>query len=656
MISLSIQNQRCSTTRQNPTKLLRMDAKNKILALVLSLWAVHSYHFSPLFGIQDRRHRSAFVVQAFSDGMPSRRRHFSSRSLAAKHGAIQLERTFALSNRPAHPALHTCKGLSLLDISCKSNFFPNVNALLKTRTRCDGRSSVLCRSTITDEITGPKVKGGVSVSLINGVNGLNGHSSNVSTSVNGDNNNVSTSVSVDNNVSTSVNSQQLDNNTNTSLEIPTPTANGGYSHTTSSRAKISAANKGKTAWNKGKARSEETKARIAEGVRRRNRERFLAKLAEEGITEEEHDQRKKETRRKKDAERRARRTAKGGYTPTEETKQKISKILKEKYASGEVKRKPRDPSKVRRGFRHSEETKQRIRESLRRKWAEDSEYRELMTNKTVASGHVDASVRQRISESLKKKWEDPEFRASMLDKFSKRKAKPAKRNEEHRQKISAAMKKKWMDEEYRKRATDGMAKGRKRDMGKVKMAKLVQPKMPMKGSTDSSNIMSVQSLKPMSPVNVRTSVKKTKTSSSTTAKKKRKKAAPKRKSSNSAGVGATAVKVAQPITSSSKKNLPKKEEVPELPDDGSIMRLREERRDLYDLLYGDEEEDGDGDATNGMKNGRLNGEPKKILTTGMMKGVSSNTMAVLLGDDDDLDDFDPYGLHDTAPSSESKRA
>lgn len=286
-----------------------------------------------------------------------------------------------------------------------------------------------------------------------------------------------------------------------------------------------------------------------------------------------------------------------------------------------------------------------------------------MTNKTVASGQVDASVRQRISESLKKRWEDPDFRANMMDKFSKRKSNPANRNEAHRQKISAAMKKKWMDEEYRKRATEGMAKGRERDMGKVKMAKPVQPKMPTKRSTDSSNVMSVQSLKPLSSVNVRTSVKKTKTSSSTTAKRKRKKVASKRKSSSSAGFGAAAVRVVQPIASSptpsaTNKNLPNEEEVTEHPDDGCISRLREERRDLYDLLYGDEEEDGggDGEGNNGMKNGRVNGEPKKILSTGMMAGVSSNTMAVLLGDDDDLDDFDPYGLHDTAPSSESKRA
>ena len=69
-------------------------------------------------------------------------------------------------------------------------------------------------------------------------------------------------------------------NVTTSLDVPMPTVNGGYSHTNASRAKISAANKGRTPWNKGKARSEETRARIAAGVRAKNRQRFLEKLCQ----------------------------------------------------------------------------------------------------------------------------------------------------------------------------------------------------------------------------------------------------------------------------------------------------------------------------------------------------------------------------------------
>ena len=192
---------------------------------------------------------------------------------------------------------------------------------------------------------------------------------NVSISINGDENN---GHQLDNNTS-SLDTSSLDTALDASLDIPAPTANGGFSHTSSSKAKISAANKGKTPWNKGKARSEEVKARIAEGVRRKNREKFLAKLAEDGITEDEYFARQKANRQKKDAERRARKTAKGGYTPTDETKQKISRIVKEKYASGEMMRNPRDPSKLRQGFKRSEETKKKIQESLKQKWAEDTQ-------------------------------------------------------------------------------------------------------------------------------------------------------------------------------------------------------------------------------------------------------------------------------------------
>lgn len=158
-------------------------------------------------------------------------------------------------------------------------------------------------------------------------------------------------------------------NDNDDIDIPMPTDAGGYTHTKASKAKISAANKGKTPWNKGKARSEEVKARIAEGVRRKNRERFLLKLQEMGLTEEEYEQKKKEDRRKKDAERKARKTQNGGYRLTEETKQKISKVLKDKHAKGEVKKREYN-GPFRKGFKHSEETKRKIRESLKKKWAE----------------------------------------------------------------------------------------------------------------------------------------------------------------------------------------------------------------------------------------------------------------------------------------------
>ena len=65
--------------------------------------------------------------------------------------------------------------------------------------------------------------------------------------------------------------------------------------------------------------------------------------------------------------------------------------------------------------------------------------------------------------------------------------------------------------------------------------------------------------------------------------------------------------------------------------DGSVTRLREERRDLFDLLYGDEpsnnDSDNDGDEF-------FDHNPRGRLTSQFDLG------------DDDLDSYDPYGLDD----------
>ena len=171
-------------------------------------------------------------------------------------------------------------------------------------------------------------------------------------------------------VSMKNNGEQTIKKTITDDDIARPTANGGFTHTSASRAKISAANKGKTPWNKGKKRSEEVKARIREGVLKRVREKHLQKLEEMGMTEEEWDAEQEKIK----AEKNKRKTKKGGYRPTPETKNKISEKLKAKWASGEVKKRPtktKDPHYVnpRKGVGHSEETKQKIRESLKAKWA-----------------------------------------------------------------------------------------------------------------------------------------------------------------------------------------------------------------------------------------------------------------------------------------------
>ena len=93
-----------------------------------------------------------------------------------------------------------------------------------------------------------------------------------------------------------------------------------------------------------------------------------------------------------------RRTEKGGYTPTKETREKISRILKEKHARGEVKKRVIDPSRVRKGFTQSEETRRKISESLRKRWATDDDYRENMKEKAKAA-NTREEPRLKISES-----------------------------------------------------------------------------------------------------------------------------------------------------------------------------------------------------------------------------------------------------------------
>lgn len=71
------------------------------------------------------------------------------------------------------------------------------------------------------------------------------------------------------------------------------TVAGGYAHTNKSKIKISKANRGNVPWNKGKERSALQRAKIAAGVRARNREALLKKLAVLGLTEEEYEVKQK---------------------------------------------------------------------------------------------------------------------------------------------------------------------------------------------------------------------------------------------------------------------------------------------------------------------------------------------------------------------------
>ena len=83
------------------------------------------------------------------------------------------------------------------------------------------------------------------------------------------------------------------------------TEKGGYAHTNRSKSRISAANKGNTPWNFGKRRSSADKAKIAAGVRARNRTILLQKLKHLGMTEEEYNIKKKEIKYLRERVRRA---------------------------------------------------------------------------------------------------------------------------------------------------------------------------------------------------------------------------------------------------------------------------------------------------------------------------------------------------------------
>jgi len=433
-------------------------------------------------------------------------------------------------------------------------------------------------------------------------------------------------------------------------DVAKPTLNGGYSHTKSSRAKISAANKGKIPWNKGKPRSEEVKSRIAAGVRAKNRERFLKKVEDMGLTEEEYEAQKREKRRIKEAERRSRRTPNGGYRPTEETKRKISQILKEKHAKGEVKpRSQIDPSKIRKGFTHSEETRKKISESLRKRWQNDAEFRIKMKKSYVSR----QDVRQRISSSLKKKWQDPDFRSGMMKKMTERKSgkDAAGNNKNHRKKISDAMKRKWQDASYREKTLSSIqkaARNRKTTTSteiqkkqKVKTAR----RSKMKKDTPKLQINGTGGLQMIQPL------------SATDITKRKTKKAPRKRATNARVIAedekdVTAVvpvrklksnprklKGSGTVTSSTSISQSNEDKIPiekerkkkkKKEKDGSVNRLREERRDLFDLLYGDE--DGINDY--------IEGDEENILSQS-----SSSRVGMLLGDED-LDSFNPYGLAD----------
>ncbi|CAB1117401.1 unnamed protein product [Ectocarpus sp. CCAP 1310/34] len=209
---------------------------------------------------------------------------------------------------------------------------------------------------------------------------------------------------------------------------------GGRPHTVASKAKISAANKGKKPWNVGVGHSEETRRKIAEGARNAARKRRQKTAESMGMTLEEYE----EMKRRKPA-------GKRDPAVTEETRKKISARLKAKWQDPSYRERRKQCMPNRKGVPHTEETKARISAAVKNKW-NDPVYREKITNMERSE-----ETRAKIGQIIREQWANPVTREERLKNM-------APRTEEHNQKIAASVRSKWLDPEYKKRTSEAMRK------------------------------------------------------------------------------------------------------------------------------------------------------------------------------------------------------
>ncbi|CAN0029606.1 unnamed protein product, partial [Hapterophycus canaliculatus] len=168
---------------------------------------------------------------------------------------------------------------------------------------------------------------------------------------------------------------------------------GGRPHTVASRAKISAANKGKKPWNVGVGHSDETRRKIAEGARNAAKKRREKAAESLGMTLEDYE----EMKRRKPAGKRS-------TDVTEETRRKISTRLKEKWRDPAYRAQRKLCLPNRRGIPHTEETKARISAAVKKKW-DDPVYREKITNMVRTD-----ETRAKIGKVIREQWADPSTR------------------------------------------------------------------------------------------------------------------------------------------------------------------------------------------------------------------------------------------------------
>lgn len=345
-------------------------------------------------------------------------------------------------------------------------------------------------------------------------------------------------------------------------------------------------------WNKGKRQPKEVRARISAGVRANIRKRFLAKLQGLGLTEAEYEEQEQYRR----MEKASRKTEKGGYRLTEETKQKISKRMRELYATGQRERTRTNPSKVRKGFRHSSDTKAKISRSLQQRWAHDPEYQARMRRVHALGNSVD--VRKKISETLRKKWKQPEFRMMMMKKIL-----DYRKGKGNRSRESMSNATKWLKAKYMNMTQPSSAKQEKRRatsrqkhdvfIRTHESQRLRQAAISSRKNTShtaslqdgfSPSLCSVATNSPMKRRRDKNSPA-TPTELESTYETKQGREGQKKGSSTQLKTKSPK-KVTRPAQTgfaiaSSPCNL----------EIGNLSLLRDERRDLYELLYGDEDDD-----------------------------------------------------------------
>lgn len=237
----------------------------------------------------------------------------------------------------------------------------------------------------------------------------------------------------------------------------------------------------------------------------------------------------------------------------------------------------------------------------------------------------DFESRAKISKTLKEKWQDPAFREKMIQAMTQNRKKSSPTSQSQREKISAAMKKKWQDTEYRKKALKGMEAYRE-------SLPPPKPKPMVSRAASTINLDNVFAVTPMKTGNKKKrkkTIKVNSTNANAAAKKPRK--TRKKSAVKLAKKPEAKVLLTDEQEPSNGKTMGQKE-------DGDISRMREERRDLYDLLYGDEpEEDASEEAASFNP---VIPDPVSL---------SQNSATSFFGgdvdlDDDNLDNYDPYGL------------